>query len=220
MQWNVGGWGLHRAVVCRTRVCSTWVCRMQGFAGHRGFGGAGRCRVQGFSGCSSLQGAVVFRVWEFAGHRDLQGGCKPQPRHTWLLAPEVWLRLPPACQRLGFWVVTGLALQPVLLLLPWVPGTGVAMQGFPISFDHSSGQPVLLSPVSIRFQLKPNAFSSLSCTAVQALPKMKQIPTDCNSNCSSIRARSQCDHKTSSTKTNNPTKPHPSLTASSGMPLK
>lgn len=104
-------------------------------------------------------------------------------------------------------------------LLLWVPGTGVATQGFPMSFGHGSGQPVLLSLVSIRFQLKPNAFSSISCAAVSALPKMKQIPTDCNSDCSSIRAHSQCDHKTSSTKTNNPTKPHPRLTASSGMPL-
>lgn len=37
--------------------------------------------------------------------------------------------------------------------------------GFPTCVGHGPRSPVPLSPIPIRFQLKPNAFSSLSCAA-------------------------------------------------------
>lgn len=59
-----------------------------------------------------------------------------------------------SCSRRGFGWSQG---------APLVCATMVAAQVFPMGFSHRSGQPILLSPISIRFQLKPNAFFSLSC---------------------------------------------------------
>jgi len=144
--WRVGQAQSHRH-------CSAAVCRARGFAGHGGLQGGGVCSVQGFAG------------W-------LRAPTKLGPRAVCLaLGTEDWLRLPPARQRQGFRVVTRLWSQPVLAVAAWVPGARATVQGFPMSFGHGSGQPVLLSLISIRFQLKPNAFSSLSCTPFKPFQK-------------------------------------------------
>lgn len=140
-------------------------------------GSAGLCRAQGSAGCRGLQGTGVCRTQEFARHRGLQDievcrvSVSPNRARPQGCALGFWhQRTGSVCLLPGssgvFGWSQGCGHTQHCLLLPWVPGTGAAVQGFPMSFGHGLGQPVLLSPVSIRFQLKPNEFSSLSCAAV------------------------------------------------------